>query len=165
MKNETSHNILRSSILFEMHGEKLYRETAEKAKDPKVKEFFTQMANDENTHAEILRAQFEYYQRNSKFDSTTNTRYTTNKIEEIKTSSIAKLIEYASFEAAAVTAAVLMEEKSVIEYRKMANEAKDPEEIRIYNWLADWEQEHVNRLSTLRDNIQTKMLITEKLEA
>lgn len=164
MKNETSHDILRSSILFEMHGEKLYREVAAKAQNQEVRNFFEQMAKDESMHADALRKLFESYQNASKFDTTTHTWFTTNRVEQIRNPMLVELIQTSSFEAAAVTAAILMEEKSVIEYTAMAKNSTDKEEKKLYQWLAAWEQEHVERLSILRDGIKVKTLITERLE-
>ncbi len=164
MKNEKSHTLLRSSILFEMHGEKLYLEAAEKAEDPQVKAFFNKMASDEHQHADILRQVFDAYHKGTKFIPHTNTWFTTNKVEEIRNPLIVELIKTSSFEAAAITAAILMEEKSVSEYLAMAKEATDAEEKKLFKWLAKWEQEHVERLTILRDGLKVKTLITERLE-
>lgn len=164
MKNEKSHTLLKSSILFEMHGEKLYLEAAEKAQNTEVKDFFKKMANDEHLHAEILREVFDSYHQGTKYIPHTNTWFTTNKVEEIRNPLLVELITGSSFEAAAITAAILMEEKSVIEYQKMADEAEDSEEKKLFNWLVKWEQEHVQRLSVLRDGLKIKTLITERLE-
>ncbi len=164
MKSEKSHTLLKSSILFEMHGEKLYLEAAAKAESTEVKDFFNRMAKDEHDHADILRAVFDAYHEGTKFISQTNTWFTTNRVEEIRNPLLVELIKSSSFEAAAITAAILMEEKSVVEYKLMAQEAEDADEKKLYQWLAKWEQEHVERLSILRDGLKIKTLITERLE-
>lgn len=164
MKSEKSHTLLKSSILFEMHGEMLYREASEKAESPQVKEFFNTMAKDEREHADILRAVFDNYHQGTKFIANTHTWFTTNKIEEIRNPLLVELIKTSSFEAAAITAAILMEEKSVIEYQLMANQAEDAEEKKLFLWLVKWEQEHVDRLTILRNGLSIKTLITERLE-
>jgi len=66
-------------------------------------------------------------------------------------------INAASFEAAAIGAAISMEERAVKIYSDRAKSATDPEEKNLYEWLSEWEGEHLTQLleidRTLTENI------------
>jgi rubrerythrin len=64
-----------------------------------------------------------------------------------------KKIAAAGFEAAAIEAAIHMENKAVDLYSGRAASAVDPEEKRLYTWLATWEREHLNQLVDINKSL------------
>jgi rubrerythrin len=55
----------------------------------------------------------------------------------------------ADYEAAAISAAMSMEEKAIKLYSDRSAEAADPNEKALYQWLADWEKQHLHFLSAI----------------
>ncbi|MEK6195467.1 MAG: rubrerythrin, partial [Deltaproteobacteria bacterium] len=53
------------------------------------------------------------------------------------------------FESAAISAAMGMEERAITLYSGRAEEADDPEEKALYEWLAEWETEHLEYLARI----------------
>jgi rubrerythrin len=62
-------------------------------------------------------------------------------------------INAASFEATAITAAISFEEKAVKMYAQQAQDATDPEEKKMYNWLSIWERTHLKKLMALEESL------------
>ncbi len=62
-------------------------------------------------------------------------------------------INAADFEATAITAAIGFEEKAVKLYALRAEEATDPEEKKLYNWLSVWEKTHLKKLMALEASL------------
>src|SRR4030042_1706334 len=59
----------------------------------------------------------------------------------------------ASFEAAAISAAIDMENKAVALYSQRAGQAADPAERDLYQWLADWERGHQRFLARINQEL------------
>ena len=55
----------------------------------------------------------------------------------------------ADYEAAAISAAMSMEENAIKLYSNRSAEADDPNEKALYQWLADWEKQHLHFLSDI----------------
>ena len=62
---------------------------------------------------------------------------------------IKEMISVASYESAAISAAIGFEESAVKLYSARASESEDPEEKKVYTWLANWERQHSKMLSDI----------------
>ncbi len=139
--------ILKQAIMIEKRGYAFYHKVAEQAPDKDVKSFFESMAQEELSHIKILTSQFQIYNKKGKFDSGLF-----DENEEIKLtfsildSNIMKKIAAAGFEAAAISASIALEQRSIDVYSNQAKEATDPEEKKLYTWLATWESHHLKML-------------------
>lgn len=148
--NDNTISILKQAILLERRGKSFYAQCADKANSPPVKEFFEMMAAEEAHHEKILSEQYKAVAENGKFvpasladDSTVKTA------SRILDAELKNQIAAAGFEAAAISAAMYMEERSVQLYSEQANRTDDPREKALYEWLAKWESTHLDRLSRL----------------
>jgi len=65
-----------------------------------------------------------------------------------------KEISAASFEAAAITAAMDFEKRAVKLYKDRSIEAIDPNEKEIYKMLYQWEMEHEKMLHELSEDLK-----------
>ncbi|MBF0468038.1 MAG: ferritin family protein [Desulfamplus sp.] len=139
--------ILKLAIMLEKRGYVFYQKVAQDAKDSAVKSFFGSMAQEELGHIKVLAAQFKEYNENGIFKSGLF-----NEDEEIRLtmsildSGIEEKIAAASFEAAAISASIAMEQRSIDVYSRQAEEADDLEEKKLYAWLSAWERNHLNML-------------------
>ncbi len=157
MNEEKALEILKSAILLEKRGEVFYFNVANQAKDEAVKEFFMEMANDEKEHVRALTAQFRHFKENGAFDSGINNELVNQVSEEVLNPSLKEKISAASYEAAALSAAIDFEKRAVDLYGARANEATDPEEKKLFKWLSTWEQGHLDQLVTLDKQLQEKV--------
>ena len=150
MDDDKTTDILKSAILMEKRGLVFYEKVAQQASADVVKRFFETMAAEEENHIRTLSEQFKAYQDNEKFNAG---KYEDNHESGIATQSLSKEIKSeisaADFEAAAISAAMSMEENAIKLYSDRAAAATDPNEKELYNWLAKWETQHLNFLADI----------------
>lgn len=138
---------------MEKRGKAFYEKVAEQTKSEDVRKIFTMMAEEEQTHVEFLAKQFAAYSKNHKFEKI-ELKADAGVVNEILSGSIKKQITAASYEAAAISAAIDMETKAIEVYSKQATEASDPNEKELFAWLADWEKGHHKVLHELNEQLK-----------
>jgi len=153
MENTQSNEILKTAILMEKRGKAFYEMVAQQTKSDDVKKIFSMMAEEEQTHVEFLSKQFASYNKNQKFDKI-ELKADAGIVDEILSGDIKKQISAASFEAAAISAAIDMETKAIEVYSQQAAEATDPNEDELFSWLADWEKGHHKVLHDLNQQLK-----------
>jgi len=155
MPTRSTIDILKEAILLERRGQAFYHKVAGQAANPAVREFFETMAREEIRHVEILESQFASYVQNQQFLPLASEDKESQPVASLVLSSeVKQQIANADFEAAAISAAVLLEERAVALYSQRAETAQDPMEETLYKWLADWEQGHLSFLAKLDHEIK-----------
>ena len=150
MSEDRTIEILKNAILLEKRGQAFYSKVAEQASGQAVKEFFEMMADEEIKHVEVLSEQFKAYRQNKKFDPGLYDETSGGTIaSRVLTAQLKSELSAADYEAAAIAAAMSMEKNAVILYSDRAAEAEDPNEKNLYQWLADWEKQHLHFLSEI----------------
>jgi len=158
MKENRSLEILKHAILLEKRGKAFYETVAKKASDKPTKAFFQRMAEEETSHIRILSEQFKVYQDQGKFDNTCFAGKSMHQIaSSVFTPALSRKIHAASFEAAAISAAMAMEEKAIRLYRERASKTRDKNEKALYRWLAEWETSHLEMLSDLEAELRERI--------
>ena len=148
-------DILKNAILLERRGYSFYSKVAAQAEDEAVKRFFTLMADEENLHIQVLADQFKFYQEAKSFKSMDEDTLKSRALaDRILTDELKQKIGAAEFEAAAVAAAMAMEKSAIQLYSDRASAAADPDEKKLYAWLADWEGTHLDFLAKLDREIR-----------
>ena len=142
--------ILKEAILLEQRGKAFYQKVSEQTDNAAVRSFFASMADEEQTHMDILANQFRAYNGKGEFvPGTFDKKATSRAVADVLSDDITKKISCAGFEAAAIGAAISMEERAVDLYSERAGATDDPEERALYEWLADWERGHLNLLTEI----------------
>jgi rubrerythrin len=138
---------LRMAIRVEQNGYRFYRRAAEETDDPKGKELFNSLADDEEAHESILRSRLkalegggewtdvaaEEWPSKSPFDEE-EPIFSRQRVEE-------GVHDYTT-ELSALRMAYLIEKNAVAFYTKAARETEDPIGKAMYQDLADWEKTH-----------------------
>ena len=150
MSADSTVEILKQAILLEKRGQSFYSHVAQQASGKAVKQFFEMMADEEVKHVQILSDQFKAYKDNNKFtpeaiDDSHNGEFATS----VLTREMKNEISAADYEAAAISAAMSMEENAIKLYSERAEAAEDPNEKALYAWLAKWEMQHLRFLSEI----------------
>ena len=155
----TAEDILKEAILLEMKGKAFYTNVAEKSDSPAAKEIFEMMAREEDEHIAFLSKQFQNYEKNQKFLKPEG--YQENDAEEVAlkvlTEQLKKETNAASFEAAAISAAIDFETRAVKIYSERANSAIDPMEKELYKMLAAWESGHQKALHEMNEVLREEI--------
>lgn len=155
MKDDSALKILKEAILLEQRGQAFYQKVADQSEQADVKAFFKAMAEEEKRHIAILSDQFKAYQAESRFVPTNqNTASDHSVAMQVLGEKMQKRISAAAFEAAAVSAAMAMEERAVKLYSQRAAASTDDAEKALYEWLAEWEKGHFRLLSQIDQDLK-----------
>ena len=151
-------DILKNAILLERRGQAFYQNVADGSEQPAVKEFFENMAQEEKRHVEVLSEQFRSYQASGKFTSLSKEPAESDDTAmQVLSERIRQRIAAADFEAAAISAAMLMEERAVKIYSERAKASTDENEKAIYEWLTEWEQGHLRILARMDQELKEQI--------
>jgi rubrerythrin len=143
--------ILRKAYQIELDGYTFYAMTAEKASKPVVKELFRKLAEDEVQHQEFLRsvarrheaegaAAFAVARRAADFSGLTDHVFTARFKEQAKG---------AAFEMGVLSVGLTLETNAMAHFNQAARTADSTEAREFYQFLADWEKQHFDALSSL----------------
>ena len=156
-------DILKQAILLEKRGYSFYSAVAEQSKDPDIKNIFTIMAEEETTHVKFLSEQFASFDKNHQFLKVNLPDLANEKIVNLVLSEdIKKKISAAGFEAAAISAAIDMEKRAIEIYLSQAESTTDPNEKKLYAWLAEWEKTHLKILNELDNELKERVWFDNK---
>jgi rubrerythrin len=154
MPQEQALDIIKGAILLERKGKAFYETTARNTQSEAVKEIFETMAAEEEKHIEILSKHFESLVRSGKLSNVKYDEKPHQISAAVLTKQIREQITAASFEAAAITAAMSMEDNAVKFYSQRAQTTTNPLEKELFDWLSNWEKTHLQFLSALDNELK-----------
>jgi rubrerythrin len=148
---------LQRAIQAEVEGEHFYLMASQNTDDPKGREVFARLAQDEVEHARFLRAQHEAIRKTGQVDATAKLGEPT-ELEgphPIFSEGLRSRLKDAHLEMSALSIGVQLELSAIGFYRHEAEQADDPQVAAFLNSLADWESKHYHALleqqNTLKD--------------
>ena len=158
MNEDKTLEILKHAILLERRGKAFYMKVAEQTDHNAVKEFFEMMAAEEVKHLKILSDQFRAYSENKRFLPGGYDEQATGSVaSRVLSKDLKDKISAADFEAAAISAAMSMEERAIRLYAERSESATDPEEKALYQWLAEWERSHLKLLAEINRELTERI--------
>ncbi len=148
--------VLYNAMKAEFEGHHFYTMAAKSCEDPKGKEVFAQMAEEELDHYEYLKGQIEAINRTGRIDKglTLKGRLELVGASPIFSESIRERIGDAHFEMTALAVAVQLEKDAETYYRKAAATEKDEELSAVFLELAEWESGHYQALLGQQDGLK-----------
>ena len=149
-------DVLRKAYQIEVDGYTFYSMTADRADKPAVQELFGRLAQDEVQHQAFLR------QVANRFDADGVKAFdVVGKIPELKafgerifSDRFREQAEGAAFEMAAVSVGMTLEKNALAYFAGAAKQATEVEVRTFYQYLADWEQQHLDALQGLHESIR-----------
>jgi len=155
----TATDILKEAILLERRGKAFYSNVAEKSDSKSAQKIFQMMADEEDEHIKFLSEQFKNYETKKEFKSIEGFVEPAEDEAAMKvlTEQMKKEISAASFEAAAITAAMDFEARAVKLYSERAKEAIDPNEKALYEMLYKWEMGHEKMLHEINNDLKEEI--------
>ena len=158
MSENRTLEILKAAILLERRGKAFYEAAAEKAEGAAVKELFQTMAKEEDDHVRELSEQYKAFAQDGKFASKEYSREEHHEAAStVLSDELRNEISAASFEAAAIAAAIQLELRAIELYRERAKSAEDPQERELYEWLSKWEVGHLEFLNEIDHELTAKV--------
>jgi rubrerythrin len=137
---------LKKAILLERQSRLFYEQVAAQTKASAVRELFRTLASEEERHVQVL-------SRRAGPAAPEGEPVPDNLSSSILNVEVRRQITAASFEAAAISAALELENRAVAVYSERAESATDPGEKDLYRWLAQWEREHQRFLARINSEL------------
>ncbi|MBE3073157.1 MAG: ferritin family protein [Acidobacteria bacterium] len=149
-------DILRKAYQIEVDGYTFYSMTADHADKPAVQDLFGKLAQDEVQHQAFLRSVMKNCDQlgaGAFAVSITlpDLRAFSNKVF---TDRFREQAEGAAFEMAALSVGMTLEKNAVAYFSTAARDAPETEVRTFYQFLADWEQQHLDALQGLHEMIR-----------
>jgi rubrerythrin len=114
MGDDKTTDILKRAIMLEKRGQAFYEKVAQQTSGNAVKRFFQMMADEEKDHIRILSEQFKAYQDHKEFNAGRFDEHPESDIDsQVLSKEIKSEISAAAYEAAAISAAMSMEESAI----------------------------------------------------
>jgi rubrerythrin len=154
---KSSVDILKEAILLERRGKAFYTTAARQTESEAAQKIFEMMAAEEDEHIEFLSKQFAHYDQHKTFMKNDHVVEDDSTVMQILSEEIKKQINAASFEAAAISAAMDFETRAVQIYSDRATSATDPNEKEMYQMLADWEKGHHFWLHKINEELKEQV--------
>ena len=149
MSDNKSIDILKRAILLEHRGKALYESVSAKTSTQAVKELFTMLAEEENTHIDVLTKQLKAVAGSGRFDPGIVLPSEEPAKNSVLTEAIVKEISGAGYEAAVISAALEFEKNAVDFYSMQAEGAQSDQEKKLFLWLTNWEKDHMAMLAQI----------------
>lgn len=162
MEKNSTLDILKQAILLEKRGKAFYHNVAEKTENRAAKDVFEMMAAEEQKHIDTLSEQFKAYRKEKKFIPGSHDSESSSVASKVLTEEIKEKISAAGFEAAAISAAILMEERAIKLYSESMENTSDPEAKALFEWLTRWEREHLGLLLDIDKTLKEKIWFDNK---
>jgi rubrerythrin len=144
---------LKTALLLEKQGKLFYQRVAKDTASQAVTSLFEIMAAEEAKHIDYLSKQFAHFSAVGAFLEQAPGEAAQSAVREILSKPIRQQITAASYEAAAISAAIEMENRAVQIYSDRAEASKDAKEKQLYSWLAQWEKGHLKFLAEINDEL------------
>ena len=142
--------LVKDAIRVENDGYQFYRVAEEKITDPKGKEVFASLAKDETNHMQILKSLYQSIKEKGeyKFDEIKDMKHILETASEspIFSKEFKERVEQVQFEMAALSVGILLEKNSIEFYKKSAQQSENEDVKMLFNYLAEWEGEHLRTL-------------------
>jgi len=147
---------LKTAMEAELTGSNFYKMAAKNVTDPKAKETFAEMAEEEMGHFKYLRHQYQAVLKKGNYDfAKAFIKKTGDQSENpIFSAAIKERIKDSHYEVSVLTIGMKLELEAMTFYRSCAQKAGTEEAKRFYNELADWEQGHYKAFENELDNLK-----------
>lgn len=141
---------LRQAMDLERRGHQFYLEVAERAKDPRGKEIFRSLAEDERVHLRTVRRQYEALSEGKGWIALAEAPQRPIDLEKPllppDKETLERTIRAEASDIEALHFALEFENNAYDLYRKAAAETADPVGKAMYEWLTEQELSHFNLL-------------------
>ena len=149
---------LKTAMEAELTGHEFYKNAAKSTDDPKGKETFSRMAEEEMGHFQYLKHQYGAVMEKGAYDFSKEWNKKSHKHAEnpVFSPEIRERVKDAHFEVSALTIGMKLELDAMRYYRSCAEKASDEEVKAFYRGLAEWEEDHFhafeNELDMLKED-------------
>jgi rubrerythrin len=153
---------LKGGILLERRGRAFYDRVAAGTESSAVAALFTLLSEEEGRHQAWLERMFVELSTEGAATGFTLGAEQPAVADAVLIESVCNQIRAASFEAAAVSAAMALEQRAVDYYSGCAKASADAESRKLCTLLSDWEQTHLELLARIDREIQQSIWLDNR---
>ncbi|MFO8034402.1 MAG: ferritin family protein [Candidatus Bipolaricaulota bacterium] len=155
--NERRRDALKGAMLLEQRGQEFYKAAARESEVAEVSKMFQLLANEEAHHQRTLAKAYAELEETGDFSAPALEKAPADVTNNVLTPAVMSEVSAAGYEAAAVYAAMGLEERAIAYYQEQEKAATDDKERKLYNWLSDWEGRHLNALLAMEEDIRQRV--------
>ena len=147
---------LKLAIKAENEGQYFYKMAAQSTSDPKGKEVFNELAEEERLHESYLVKHFNSLKNTGLLDATVTLpeQSAFSEPHPIFSEKIQERIEDAHFEMTSLAVGIQLELNAINHYKAQAEKATSTEAKAFFVRLAEWEQTHYDTLSNQQEKLK-----------
>lgn len=146
---------IKTAIITELRGYEIYKAAAERATDATARLMFEKLAEDERHHKEFLEKNFRSVLETGEWAvPATPENLSPLDHSDIVDPNFLKRVKGGAFEMAAVAAGSTLELAAIDYYKKAAQDCPDEESAKVFQFLAEWEGDHLQHLSELEERLK-----------
>jgi rubrerythrin len=142
--------VLKQAIRVESDGYHFYRIAAQKTQDPKGKRIFASLAQDELDHGSVLKGLYQAMEDTSEYKFKRKRwgkkESITRSKSPIFSAEFKRKMKGEHFALSALRIGQLLERNSIHFYSRNAKRTKHPELKSLFNFLVQWERDHLKVL-------------------
>ena len=149
-------DVLKRAYQIEVDGYTFYSMTADKADKPAVRELFAKLASDEVQHQAFLREVLKHYDEkgNAAFALHHRPPELRAFTQQVFSDQFRAQAQGAAFETAVLSVGMTLESRAIAYFSSAAETTPEREVKEFYQFLADWEQQHLSALQALTDTVR-----------
>ncbi|NWF99395.1 MAG: ferritin family protein [Thermoanaerobaculaceae bacterium] len=149
-------DILRQAYQIEVDGYTFYSMTAERADKPAVQELFAKLASDELQHQAFLKEIGRDFEAKGAVAFAIHRRTPDAKAlsQQVFSERFREQAQGATFELAVLSVGMTLETRAITYFAEAAKGASEKEVREFYEFLADWERQHLDALQKLHGMVR-----------
>jgi rubrerythrin len=147
---------VKTAILTEMQGYELYKGAAERTTDPEARRMFQLLAQEEETHNQMLHEQFQSLLKQRKFVAPLDGEHGEGFETLIADEQWRRSLQFGTMELSVVSIGASLEARAIALYKKCAEETADAEGRKVFEWLVRWEEDHLRWMQWLEEDLKQR---------
>ncbi|MCK5481859.1 MAG: ferritin family protein, partial [Gammaproteobacteria bacterium] len=149
-KKQEMIKIIKDAVMVEVKGQQLYTHAATEAEDPAARAMFEMLAKDEDDHVRILTNQYKSLIAEGKLNlDEVHPAAVDHGSQDVVTDDFKRSIKRGKFEMAVISIGCDLENKAIAYYKEHAAKTDDPDLKKLFTWLQEWEDGHLEQLLEL----------------
>lgn len=146
---------IKDALMVEIKGQQLYSHAATQTQDPSAKILFKMLAEDENQHVKILQTQYNHLMSDGMINlDDIHPAEVDHGSQGIVSDDFKRSIKRGDFEMAVIGIGCDLEAKAIAFYEKHAADTDDENLKKLFTWLVEWEEGHLDQLRELEQSYQ-----------
>jgi len=145
---------LKHAIMMEIAGLEFFLTAAEKTTSKKAREMFRQLAEDEVEHKSLLEETLKNIVKDKGDLKVPKKRKSVKMDHPVIGKELKESLKTTWFDSSALNIGIMLEQRAVDYYREQKEKTDDPKVAELFEWLINWETEHLEALLKIDQDLK-----------